>query len=97
VDPARRPTLIETRLVESLAATYVEVVDDSALHAAHLGAKGGGGHFRVVVVSPLFEDASRVEAQRMVYRALADLMVEDIHALQMQTFTPDAWRRFTAS
>jgi len=85
--------LIDQRLREHLDAIHVEVIDDSVLHADHLGAQGGGGHFRVVVVSPRFEGASRVAAQRMVYAALGELLEQDIHAVQMQTLTPEAWER----
>ena len=85
--------LIDQRLREHLDAIHVEVIDDSVLHADHLGAQGGGGHFRVVVVSPRFEGASRVAAQRMVYAALGELLEQDIHAVQMQTLTPEAWQR----
>jgi BolA protein len=83
---------IEQRLRERLGATHVEIVDDSARHADHLGAAGGGGHFRVLVVSPRFDGLSRVAAQRLVYGALADLMTSDIHALQMRTMTPEEWQ-----
>jgi len=88
-----RARLIDQRLREHLDAIHVEVIDDSVLHADHLGAQGGGGHFRVVVVSPRFEGASRVAAQRMVYAALGELLEQDIHAVQMQTLTPEAWER----
>ena len=88
-----RARLIDQRLREHLDAIHVEVIDDSVLHADHLGAQGGGGHFRVVVVSPRFEGASRVAAQRMVYAALGELLEQDIHAVQMQTLTPEAWQR----
>ena len=87
-----RVRLIDERLRQHLEAIHVEVIDDSGLHADHLGAQGGGGHFRVLVVSPRFEGASRVVAQRMVYTALGDLLEHDIHAVQMQTLTPAAWR-----
>lgn len=86
-----RARQIEDRLRERLAAVHVEVLDDSARHADHLGAEGGGGHFLVLVVSPRFEGVGRVAAQRMVYGALADLMTRDIHALQMRTMTPAQW------
>ncbi len=59
----------------------------------HLGAQGGGGHFRVTVVSARFEGFSRVAAQRLVYQALGELMATDIHALEMRTFTPEQWAR----
>lgn len=92
-----RASAIERRLRERLEAVHVEVVDDSALHADHLGAQGGGGHFRVLVVSPRFGGLTRVAAQRLVYGAVDDLMADDIHALQMQTLTPAAWRKMTGS
>ena len=87
-----RVRLIDEHLRDNLDAIHVEVIDDSVLHAGHLGAQGGGGHFRVLVVSPHFERASRVAAQRMVYAALGDLLEHDIHAVQMQTLTPAAWQ-----
>jgi len=86
-----RAQLIEELLHDRLEAVHVEVLDDSARHADHLGAEGGRGHFRVLVVSPQFVGLSRVEAQRLVYRALVSLMTTDIHALEMQTLTPQAW------
>ena len=69
----------------------MEIVDDSALHASHQGARSGGGHFRVVVVSERFRDLGRVQAQRLVYAALGEMMVEDIHALSMRTLTAEQW------
>jgi len=92
---SQRAQIIEQRLRERLAADHVEVIDDSAAHADHLGARGGGGHFRVVVVSPNFEGLSTLASQRLVYHALGDLMTTHIHALQMQTLTPNAWRQLT--
>ena len=86
-----RALTIEQELRRQLDATHVEVLDDSARHADHLGAEGGRGHFRVVVVSERFVGVSRVEAQRLVYRALGNLMATDIHALEMQTLTPGDW------
>jgi stress-induced morphogen len=46
-------------------------------------------HFAAVVVSPAFEGKSLVEQHRMVYDALGDAMTDEIHALEMQTDTPD--------
>lgn len=88
---------IEERLRQGLDAEHVEVIDDSTLHADHLGAQGGGGHFRVLVVSARFDGVSRVAAQRLVYQTLGDLMINGIHALQMQAMTPHAWRQLAAS
>ena len=79
---------IEERLRERLAAVRVEVVDESHLHAGHAGARSGGGHFRATVVSPRFAGLGRVEAQRLVYQALDDMMGSEIHALSLRTETP---------
>lgn len=86
-----RRTRIETRLRESLDARHVEVVDESALHAGHAGAAGGGGHFRALIVSDRFQGANAVARQRLVYAALADEMGGEIHALSMRTLTPSEW------
>ena len=92
-DPNQRADTIRQTLEAALAAEFVSVEDNSALHAGHLGAQGGGGHYRLLVVSPKFEGLSRVAAQRLVYQALGELMATDIHALEMRTLTPDQWRQ----
>ncbi len=84
-----RVTLIENRLREALAPQKIEVRDDSRLHAGHEGAKGGGGHFAVTVVSPGFQGKSALQRHQMIYQALGDMMKKDIHALSIQAFTPD--------
>lgn len=91
--PGDRTETIRTILEEILDAEYVRIEDDSALHAGHLGAQGGGGHYQVLVVSHRFEGLSRVASQRLVYQALGELMTTDIHALEMRTLTPDQWSK----
>ena len=83
--------MIEERLREGLAAIHVEVVDESHLHAGHAGAKSGGGHFRALIVSERFAGLSRVKAQQLVYAAMGAWMGKEIHALSMQTLTPEQW------
>ena len=86
-----RRSRIEARLAERFDCVHLEVIDESHLHAGHAGAKSGAGHFRVVIVSEQFAAAGRVERQRLVYKALADEMGPEIHALSMQTLTPAQW------
>lgn len=50
-----------------------------------------GHHFQAEVVSSAFEGCSRVQQHQLVYGALGDHMREDIHALQLKTYTPDRW------
>lgn len=84
-----RIALIEQRLRAALAPQNLEVADESAQHAGHAGAKGGGGHYAVVVVSPIFAGKSLVERHRMIYDALGDTMRREIHALSIKALTPD--------
>lgn len=90
-DPAHRRARIEAKLRKRLEATHVEVIDDSARHAGHAAAEGGGGHFQALIVSPRFEGLGLVEAQRLVYDALADEMGSEIHALSVRTVPSGSW------
>jgi BolA protein len=86
-----RSSQIEARLRAELAASHVQVEDESHLHAGHAGAASGGGHFRATIVSARFAGLSRVARQRLVYEVLAAEMKHEIHALAMRTFTPEEW------
>jgi BolA protein len=76
---------IESLLREKLDATDVQVIDESYQHRGHAGAAGGGGHFRVTVLSPRFAGLSLVQAQRLVYEAVGAMMDGEIHALAITT------------
>jgi BolA protein len=81
---------IETKLHAALDPQVLEVVDESHLHAGHVGARPEGEtHFRVHVVSAAFAGRSRVERQRMVYAALAEELAGPVHALSIRARAPD--------
>ena len=80
--------LIREKL-SALAPESVAIEDESAQHAGHEGAKGGGGHYRVVVVSAQFTGKPLQARHRMVYQALGPLMHREIHALAISAYTPD--------
>ena len=81
---------IETKLSAALSPAHLEVINNSAKHAGHAGARPQGeSHFAVIVVSSAFEGQNRVQRQRMVYAALAEEMANDIHALELKTLTPE--------
>jgi BolA protein len=79
-----------TQLLETaLAPMILEVVDDSAKHAGHAGARPGGQtHFSVTIVSDQFAGKPRVARHRMVYDALNPLFGEGLHALAITAKTP---------
>lgn len=73
----------------ALDPVSIEIHDDSAKHAGHAGAKSGGGHFRLSIVSPRFAGCRTMERHRLVYDALGPLMKREIHALSITAKTPD--------
>jgi BolA protein len=79
---------IELRLHETFAPTRCLVEDESALHAGHAGAASGGGHYRIELISDLFEGKNRLARHRLVYDCLHDMMQRDIHALAIVAKTP---------
>ena len=70
------PESIKSGIESGLACERVEVIGD-------------GQHFQAVIVSSAFEGKSRVQRHQLVYKALGDRMREEIHALSMQTLTPE--------
>jgi len=72
------PETVEGWLRQGLACEHVQVAGD-------------GHHFEAVIVSPEFRGRTRVQQHQVVYRALGERMREEIHALSMQTLTPEEW------
>ena len=80
--------LIEEKLAV-LSPDSVELIDDSEQHAGHAGARGGGGHFQLIIVSPLFNGKSTQARHRMIHTALGQMLEREIHALTIKAYTPD--------
>ncbi len=85
--PRASTALIEQRLREGLQPEQLEVLDDSAQHAGHAGAREGG-HYTVHVVSERFRGLTRVARHRLVYDLMAELMRQGIHALAIDAKAP---------
>lgn len=84
-----RAERIKASLSTALEPQTLEVRDDSHLHAGHEGAKSGGGHYSVTIVTPHFLGKNHVQRHQMVYQALGDMMKKDIHALSIRALTPE--------
>ncbi|MCF2970593.1 BolA family transcriptional regulator [Synechococcus sp. Nb3U1] len=88
------PEQLRLCLVDRLQALHVQVEDESHRHAGHGGRRdplGAGGHYRVQIVSPLFAGKTTLQQHRLVYGALAEQMGINIHALALQTYSPEQW------
>ncbi|MFA5172037.1 MAG: BolA family protein [Sulfuriferula sp.] len=79
--------LMQEKLAE-LKPNEVEITDDSALHAGHAGAKSGGGHYRLRIISSNFANLNTLARHRLVYATLGSLMQQQIHALTITALTP---------
>ncbi len=84
---------VAAKIRERLAALEpvdLELVDESALHAGHVGARPGGNtHWRLTIVSPRFAGQPTIARHRMVYQALGELMQNPIHALAINARAPE--------
>ena len=63
----------------------------AGLPCEHIEVEGDGQHFRAVIVSSGFTGLSRVRQHQLVYGVLGDRMRAEIHALSLQTYTPETW------
>jgi BolA family transcriptional regulator, general stress-responsive regulator len=80
---------LRAALEAALAPASLEIIDDSARHAGHAGARAGG-HFRVTLVAEAFRGRSPLERHRLVYAAVAPLLQDAaVHALNISARTPD--------
>jgi BolA protein len=78
--------MLSQRLTQQLAPSSLEVIDESAAHAGHVGANdsGQGTHFRVRIVSAVFQGKTRVARHRLVYDALNEYLDQGLHALAIE-------------
>lgn len=72
------PDDVKQYIQNGMACDHVEVIGD-------------GQHFQAVIVSAAFRGKNRVQQHQLVYKALGERMREEIHALSMQTYTPEDW------
>jgi BolA family transcriptional regulator, general stress-responsive regulator len=70
-------------LQTALSPTELDIQDESHLHAGHVGAQTGKGHFFVKITSQAFSGVSPVKQHQLIYQALGEMMQTDIHALRI--------------
>lgn len=74
-----QPETIRSLIRQGMSCTHVEV-------------RGDGRHFEAVVVSSELAGKSRVQRQQRVYQTVRrELDSGELHALSLQTYTPEEW------
>ncbi len=86
---AERVKTIEDKLTEAFSPSMLQVKDQSHLHAGHEGARSGGGHFDVRIVSDAFAGKRPLQRHRMIFDALGAMMESEIHALRITAKSPE--------
>ncbi|KAL1984838.1 hypothetical protein VTN96DRAFT_8593 [Rasamsonia emersonii] len=95
-------TPVEDAIREKLTAAFspstLIIRNDSHLHAHHAAMQGNTSketHFHVTITSEAFKSKPQPARHRMVYALLKDEMSREggIHALQLQTRTPEEEQR----
>ncbi|MFT8736282.1 MAG: BolA family protein [Zymomonas mobilis] len=82
-------SLIKARLEAAFSPKKLIIEDDSNKHAGHAGHQHRSeSHFTVTVVAQAFENESRISRERMVHKALGDLLPDRIHALRLKLSPP---------
>lgn len=78
------------QLLLPLDALSIKVVNNSHLHVGHEGAKSGGGHFAIWLVSEKFKGLTKIKRHQMIYQVVNDLFVNgQIHALEINALTTE--------
>jgi BolA protein len=85
---------ITDKLGAHFGAEFLQVTNESFMHSVP---EGSESHFKVVVVSELFEGQRLVQRHQSVYRLLADDLAGPVHALAVHTYTPFEWSEIDAT
>ena len=81
---------IESKITEALSPSYLTVINESYMHSVPPGSES---HFKLVVVADSFDGVPRVRRHQTVNGILKDELSGPLHALSMETLTPEEWER----
>ena len=84
---------IRSILEEKFNPLFMEIINESHLHAGHMEASGGQAtHFRITIVSESFEGLLPIKQHRLIYAALQKHLDEGLHALALTTVKASKWQ-----
>uniref|UniRef100_K3X665 BolA-like protein n=1 Tax=Globisporangium ultimum (strain ATCC 200006 / CBS 805.95 / DAOM BR144) TaxID=431595 RepID=K3X665_GLOUD len=81
---------IREKLADAFAPQYLDVINESYMHNVP---KGAETHFKVVVVTEQFEGKPLIQRHRMVNELLQEELSSGVHALSIQSKTPEQWAK----
>ena len=81
---------IENKIFKALSPNHLLVMNESHMHSVPPGSES---HFKLVVVTESFEGVPRVRRHQTVNSILKDELAGPLHALSMETLTPEEWEK----
>ncbi|MDT8428609.1 MAG: BolA/IbaG family iron-sulfur metabolism protein [Pseudomonadales bacterium] len=79
---------MENKLGDALMPLFMEVCNESHQHAG----PATESHFRITVVSEVFNGLSAVKRHQRIYALLSEQLNSGVHALALHTYTPEEWQ-----
>ncbi len=80
---------IHTKLGLAFQPAHLEVINESYMHSVPAGSET---HFKVTLVSALFDGKRQVQRHQAIYACLSEELTSGVHALALHTFSPDEWQ-----
>ena len=74
---------IKKRLTEKFSESFIEVEDMTM----------NNNHFSILIISDIFNDLSLVDRHKIIYNIFKDELTNEIHALQIKTYTKNEWKK----
>ena len=78
--------MTEEKIIKILKNTFAEG------HIEVIDSNGNQDHFNILVISDQFDGIKLIERHRMIYTQLKILLSNEIHALQIKTYTKNEWK-----
>merc|ERR1711970_979996 len=83
---------VKSNLESNFSPTHLKIMNESYMHNVP---KGSETHFKVLVVSKLFEGKTLIQRHRSVNSALSDQLSSGVHALSIVAKTPEEWSKMS--
>tara|TARA_B110000263_G_C15034807_1_gene385793 strand:+ start:166 stop:438 length:273 start_codon:yes stop_codon:yes gene_type:complete len=81
---------ISDLIKQNIQVFKIHIIDESYKHANHKK-DTKGGHFKLLVVSNIFNEMKLIDRHKLIYNILNEMMKIEIHALSIQTLTENEY------
>lgn len=87
-------SIIESKIRAALTPEYLDLVNESHMHGV---APGSSTHFKLTLVSEVFDGLARVKCHQKVYGLLTEELASGVHALALHLYSPQQWQARASS